>query len=163
MRPEQGPSCANQEQQIPSLYPNHPRPFPKVPFSGNCVIPSLVCPSKTLSQPKASHLEVSGEQRALPDYPALPKLPVAALNHSNALFYHAYPCLTHRCPTGLLLFFKHSELFSTSGPLHVFPLPGMLVLLSASMLSSSPVSGIMVRNRLEQYVLKPAVPPFPHL
>lgn len=163
MRPEQGPSCANQEQQIPSLYPNHPCSFPKVPFSGNCVIPSFIHPAKALSQPKASHLEVSGEQTALPDYPALPRLPVATPNHPTAHFYHAYPWLTHCCPTDLLLFFKHSELFSTSGPLHGFPLPGMLVLLSASVLSSFPVSGIMVRNRLEQYVLKPAVPPFPHL
>lgn len=150
MRPEQAPSCANQEQQIPSLYPYHPCPFPKVPFSGNCVIPSFVRPSKTLCQPKESHLEVSGEQTALPDYPALPRLPVAAPNRPTAHFYHPYPCLTHCCPPGLLLSFKHSELFSTSGPLHGFPLPGMLVLLAAAVLSSSPVSGIMVRNRLEQ-------------
>lgn len=174
------PSCANQEQETH----NHLLLFTKSSFLWQLRCPFLhlsprprFCPS--LSQ---AILQVFGEQRGPPWPSNSSRTSRCTLNHSTGLFHHAYPCLMHCRPTGLLLVLKHSELFSTSGPLHILPLPRMLVLLSASMLSPSPASGIMIRNRAWsrlyfgsnpstiiyqlcefEWIFKPAVPLFPHL
>lgn len=144
MRAKKGPSCANQEQETH----NHLLLFTKSSFLWPLRYPFLhlfpprFCPS--LSQ---AILKVFGEQKGPPWPSNSSRTSCCTLNHSTGLFHHAYPCLMHGRPTGLLLVLKHSELVSTSGPLHILPLPRTLVLLSASMLSPSPVSGIMVRNR----------------